>query len=462
MKFKTVLLATTALLLAGCTALSDTKMPGFDFPGAWDQGARAAEAADEAAERQRLADWWVQYNDTTLSALLDEGLQNSGDLALAASRVAQARARYGYAGANQLPSLSVEGGINRTRLTDAAAGGASNPSNSFSLSAVLNYEVDLWGRLANSTASARSNLLAADYNREAVRIALMSDIAQAYFNLRALDENIAITKNKAGASDGLTLRQAESELASARSQLPQITQARNEQESALAVLLGRSPQAIIDGTVSRGSAIKKLPVPPFAPASLPSSLLLKRPDIQAAEQQLKATNYDIGTARAAYFPTLSLGALLGTTAGDIGDMFRSSTHTWQLGGSLVGPLIDMGRTSANVELAQGLRDEAAENYKGAVRAAFKDVRDNLSAQTNNRERERAEDARVKALAETLRLARLRYKAGYSNHLEVLDAERGLYTAQLELVAAKLARLNSSVNLYKAFGGGWEPQPANKQ
>lgn len=486
---KFVTFACAAALLSACSLAPGYDRPSFDMPDVWPfaSAAPADQAADQK-QQQIIADWWKNYNDPVLTALIDEGLKNGDDLALAAARVAQARAQVDAAGADRFPELDIQGNAARSK----GAYGVSNPTyskapvgNNFGLSGVLSYEVDLWGKLASASHYAQAQLLSADYNRANVRLAVAAEIAQGYFNLRALDAQIAVTQNTIaarsdaydleksqynhGATDGLTFRQSESELAAARAELPVLQQAREEQASALAVLLGRSPKDILlgdmnltkDGT-DASAMIDALPVPPTLPADLPSTLLTRRPDIAAAEQQLIAANANIGVARAAYFPTISLSGLMGFSSVDVGHMFDSTSRTWQLGSTLAGPVVDFGRTSANVDLAHGQYDAALATYQQSVRTAFKDVRDALMATQTTAARQEADAAQVESQSESLRLANLRYKAGYSNHLEVLDSQRGLYAAQIDRIDAKRARLVASLNLYKALGGGWSVDQADKE
>lgn len=476
---RSLLLTTSLLMLAGCGIIGpDYERPSFDMPSVWPFGGNNAEQ-QVTQDQQIKAGWWKAYNDPVLTDLVREGLANNADLEIAVARVSQAEAQLGYANANRFPSLSLQGNATRGESAERYVGTPTKPANNFNLAGVLNYEVDLWGKLARTSESSRGKLLAADYNRDAVELTVATEVATGYFNLRALDAQIAITEGtiqartdayaieqnqfRLGASNGLTFRQAEAELASTKAALPQLRQSREQQLSALAVLLGRTPKQIAESVIARGAEIDALPVPPLAPplvaGDLPSTLLERRPDIAAAEQKLASGTADIAVARAAYFPTISLSGLLGVNSIATQSLFDGNAKTWQLGAGAAGPLIDFGRTDANVELAKGIRDEDLANYKQTIRTAFKDVRDALTAQGNTAERQQATMAQENALSETLRLARLRYSAGYSSNLEVLDAQRGLYAAQLDRVTAKLDRLVASVNLYKALGGGWSPEGA---
>lgn len=475
---------TAALLLSACAVGDDYARPGTELPLQWPWQQTAAEKAAEQQQEQvkRIPrDWWKLFNDPALTALVDEGLQHNSDALIAAARVAQARAYLGVTNADLYPTIGVEGAARRTSNSEenTMSGFALNskPYNNFTLGAVLNYELDLWGRLRRSSESARARLLASESNRDAIDLAVASDIASGYFNLLALDAQIAVTEDtivsreeayryedaqyRHGAVNELTYRQAESELASARAALPALVQARVEQESALAILLGRSPAAIIDGKVERTKDMSALPASPVLPDSLPSTLLERRPDIHAAEQNLVAANADIGVAKANYFPTLSLSALLGLASSEADDLLQSSARQWNAGASIAGPLLDFGRVAYGVDGARATKQEAELTYQQTVRAAFKQVLDSLSAEKTSAERLEALKVQTGALSETLRVAQLRYNAGYSNYLEVLDAQRNLYQAQLNGITAARDRLSASVNLYKALGGGWAADEKQK-
>ena len=418
-----------------------------------------------------MKDWWKEYRDPALQILVEEALANNGDLDVAAARVQQAQAQYKYAFGNQFPLLSAGGIATRSKLGFPNNFLLTNkPVNLSFFGGMLSYEVDLWGKLASASQAAKAALLATGYNRDAVKLAIASATAQLYFNILALDADIRITQDTIRsreesyqivkqqydreATNGLVLRQSEAELESTRARLPKLLEQKDKAESSLSVLLGRSPRDVIEGRITRGAGIDALPVPPVTPVKLPSTLLERRPDIAAAEEALIASNFNIGVARAAYFPTISLSKLLGISNVDIQNLYRGTMTGWLMGATLAGPVIDFGRTGSGVDLALAKKQELVASYKNAVRSAFKDVKDALSEQTNSQNEEQAQAKEEKAVKEALRLATIRYMSGYSSYIEVLDAQRNLYGAQIGLIATKLKRLNASVNLYKALGGGW--------
>lgn len=452
--------------MAGCTWLApDYQRPAMDMPSTWGNSSQAPATTS-------LQHWWRIYRDPVLDRLVQEAMANNGDLARIAARMQQAKAQYDFAFSNRFPLVAGSGLTSRSHLDINESDLLSGSPGSFSfLGAMLSYEVDVWGKLASAAEAEKTAFWAAAYNRDAVHLSIVSGVVQLYFTLRALDADIAITRDtirsreeayqiidvqyQHEAVNGLVLRQSEAELEGTRAQLPKLLVRKEQAESAMAVLLGRSPREILAGQIPRGTEIQSLPVPPVVPADLPSALLVRRPDIAAAEQALISSNFVIGTAKALYFPSISLSSLLGVSHIDIQNIYNGTASTWYLGASLVGPIVDFGRTQSGVELAEAKNKELLAAYKNSIRTAFKEVRDALSVQQHAEREEQAQAREEKAVAEALRLAKLRYSSGYSSYIEVLDAERSLYAAQLALITAKLNRLNGSVALYKALGGGWE-------
>jgi len=455
------------LLLAGCAWLApDYKRPALDLPEKW------TDQKPSAGTTEILKGWWKEYHDPALQKLVEEALANNGDLAVAAARVQQAQAQYKYAFANQFPLVTAEGIATRSKLGFPNNFLLTNkPVNLSFIGGMLSYEVDLWGKLASMSKAAKAALQATGYNRDAAKLSIASTAAQLYFTILALDADIRITQDTIRSreesyqlvkqqydrenTNGLVLRQSEAEMEATRARLPKLLEEKDKAESSLSVLLGRSPRDIIDGRISRGAGLEALPIPPVTPVKLPSTLLQRRPDIAAAEEALVASNFNIGVARAAYFPTISLSNLLGISNVDIQNLYSGTMRGWLMGATLAGPVLDFGRTRSGVDLAFAKKEELLASYKNAVRSAFKDVKDALSEQTNSQNEEQAQAKEEKAVKEALRLANLRFSSGYSSYIEVLDAERNLYSAQIGLIAAKLKRLNASVNLCKALGGGWK-------
>lgn len=463
-----------ALLLflpGACAWLApDDRTPPLDLPERWDRSGES-----ERWETVRLAAWWTEYRDPLLERLIEEALLGNGDLQIALARLDQARAQAGYAGANQFPLVTAQGlaGRGEADAKDAQLP-LDKPADLGILGAMVSYEVDLWGKRKAARDAAGALYLSARFTADATRLSVSAAVAKLYFAILASDADIAITEDtvtsrteacrlvrllyERQAVDGLTLRQSEAELAGIRARLPALRNQRQQAESALAVLLGRQPREIFETPLPRGRDLDALPVPPLLPPGTPSDLIRRRPDIAAAEQRLIAGNLDIALARAAYFPTISLASLLGVTSLEVDNLYSGTFKSWQIGATLSGPLIDFGRTGSGVDLATARRQEQIETYKNTLRTAFKEVRDALSARRQAEQAETEQGARRTAVADALRLARLRFAAGYSSHLEVLDAERSLYDAEIAVIAARRDRLDATVDLYKALGGGWDNQP----
>lgn len=456
-----------ALLIGGCSLAPDYLKPQSAVPDSWSSERLAA--AEEIP-----TDWWRTFDDPALAALVDEALSANADLQLAAARVAEARALLTGRQAERYPLLEVEAAAVRQGPSEEAATSAASRGKPFTdlrVSSVLSYELDLWGRLANASEAARARLLASAANREAVRLAVVGEVANGYFNLRALDRQIVIAERtvasrreavtlqrnrfEGGDVDELTLRQAESELAAAQAELPALLQQRALQRNALAVLLGRSPREIVERAIAVARPIDAIDAPASVPAGRPADLIVRRPDIAAAEQEVVATNAEIGVARAAFLPTVSFVGLLGLQSASAGDLFTGSASAWQFGGALVGPLLDFGRAQALVDLAEARQRQALVAYRGTIQTAFREVLDALEGFRRSEERLQAQSRQVAALRSAAELARERFAGGFSSYLEVLDAERSLFTVELALTETQRNRLQSAVDLYRALGGGWE-------
>ena len=332
------------------------------------------------------------------------------------------------------------------------------------------YEVDLWGRLRRGSEAARASLLATQAAQQTVRITLASEVARAYFGLIALDSQVEATRRSlelrsnwlelqkvrhaAGLINDFTLKQFEAEVAASRAQLPALDANRNAQALALAVLVGRSPRAIMEGAIAR-DADRGGPAAPVVPEGLPSDLLLRRPDVVEAEQRLIATNARIGEARAALFPRIGLSGYLGSESAALSDLFTGPATIWQLAFGLAQPIFQGGRLFGEIEVVQARERQAVALYQKTLQEAFREVRTALYTQVRAREAFEAEGARVAALTEALRLARIRYANGLLSQLEVIDAERNLLQAELNRSDALRLQRAAVADLVKALGGGWE-------
>jgi multidrug efflux system outer membrane protein len=296
-------------------------------------------------------------------------------------------------------------------------------------------------------------------------------VVNGYFALRALDSQTEITRRTietrresqrlqrmrydAGEASQLELRQVEAETLAAQALLPILEQQLAQEENALAVLLGRSPRAVMEGTVERGVALEALALPPAVPAGLPSDLLQRRPDIRQAEQQLIAANARIGVARAAYYPSISLTGMFGFESEKLADLFSAPARIWQFSAGAAQTIFDAGRIGAQVDIATARREQQLASYQGTVQNAFREVKDALIASRKTADRTTTEQDRVKALRDAYRLANLSYRNGESSLLDVLDSERGLLQAELDQVQALRGQLSATADLFKALGGGWD-------
>ena len=459
----------TSLVLAGCGTLGPNYLrPATDLPTI----AIKPQSTHGVASVDWLA-WWKSFQDPALNALLDEAAANSVDLALAAARIDESRASLALTHASRFPT--VDANVTATRSQVSANAGKLQPGASprfgdFQPGLTAAFEIDFWGKFQRADEAARARLLSIEANRGAVLATLYANVAQSYFALRAFDaqvtlaeltlatrkENLRLQSKRfdAGVVGDLDVQQATAEAAAIEATLIQAQQNLRATEAVLALLLGRSPTAIVQPNIARGSAIDVLFSRATVPAELPSDLLDRRPDVIAAEQQLVAANADIGQAKAAYYPTIKLTAGLGYESRQLSELFNPTSLFWNLASGLTQPLFRAGSTDAVVAGANARKAQAAAQYAQAVQGAFKDVHDALSAIAANEALVTTADKRIKALREVLRLANLRYGNGYSSYLEVLNAQRDLTQAESSVIDAKRAQLAGVVALYKAVGGGW--------
>ena len=332
----------------------------------------------------------------------------------------------------------------------------------------VSYEVDLFGRLRSNADAARAELEASEASREAVRLALAATVARSYFSLRSLEEQVELTRQtislrenalalqrrrlQGGVISEFELRQLEAEAAVVRSQLPPLEAAREREEVALSVLLGRSPKQVFEGNVKVKVARDESPGPPAIPSGLPSELLLRRPDLVEAERVLVASNARVGVARAEMFPSIVLTGALGSESSSLSDLFSGPSLIWSIAAGIAQPIFAGGRLKARTEAAEARERAVLAQYHQAIRSAFGEVRAALIAQSRARETYDAESARAAALSESVRLARLRYINGVASQLDVIDAERGLLEAQRARIAALQAHRAAVADLFRALGG----------
>jgi len=499
----TVALLATGLL-AACAAGPDYQQPKMELPENWStknraigdgsagagamkqgelqQGASAPVAAPTVATQTTShagERWWSLYADPVLDKLEDEAKAHNADAQVAVARVLAARAQLGLSEADQYPALSANAKDSRTRVTAAGASPlpATVPRTQNDIRATLDasYELDLWGKFRRASEASRAELLSAEASRDAAYLSLSAQVAQQYFALLAYDaqevvlrralagrqEMIALDKKRVevGVLSAYDMHQAEADEAAIRSQLAALAQARDKQEAALVLLLGRSPREVMNSVVDRGT-LAQAPVLALAnvwvPDGLPADLLLRRPDLQAAEQHLVSLNARIGAARAQYFPSLTLTSYLGSESAALSNLFTGPAGIFQFAAGISQPIFNAGRVGYMVDAAAANRDLALAQYRQAVASAFADVRNALSAQAAARQILDAETARTAALSQADKQAEIRYKVGLSSRLEVLDVERNYLLAELNRVDAQRAQRAAVADLFKALGGGWTP------
>jgi multidrug efflux system outer membrane protein len=456
------ILISSLALLAACATPPPAQQAKVELPAAW------KETAPPYAEDGR---WWRIYQDAELDNLVEEALAQNSDLAIAAARVDEARALVTDAKGAQLPTVDARFGAQRQRnssRTATAFTGIPLEYSDYRASLNVSWEVDLFGRLRNAASAAAADLQASEAARDGVRLALAALVAKSYFALRALDEQIAMTNRNVnlredalglqrrrferGVISEYDLRQLEAETASVRAQLPPLERQRDQEEAALTVLLGRSPKLIYEAGVSRTQIFDQSLHATVLPAGLPSELLLRRPDLVESERRLAAADARVAAARAEMFPSISLTGLAGRESADLSNLFTGPAGIYLFVASISQPIFAGGRLQARTEAARARERAVLAQYQKSIQNAFSEVRTALAGQTRSRESFEAESAREQALAQTLRLAQLRYQNGIASQLDVIDAERGLLAARIARIEALRSQRAAIADLFRALGG----------
>ncbi|MDS4020861.1 MAG: efflux transporter outer membrane subunit [Candidatus Competibacter sp.] len=459
---KTLLTVAIGLALGGCSLAPTYQRPEVPIPAQWEVNIQQANDLANTA-------WWNQFRDPVLNDLIQVALQENKDVQIAAARVEEFMGRYGVVRSEQFPQVGANADAARTRNSES--GGVAvgekvgeNPVNNFRVDLGVSFELDLWGKLRNATEAARAQLLATEEARRTVILTLVSQLAISYMQLLDYDQQLAVTRAtlqtrsesvringlrfKAGLISELDYQQAVAEYQNAAVQVPLLERLIAIQENAISLLLGRNP-----GKISRGVSLERLAMPQV-PGGLPSELLERRPDIRQAEQQLIAANALIGVAKAAFFPSISLTGLFGVASTDLSDLFKGPSKTWQFAGALAQPIFTGGALTGQLQVAEAVQQQALLNYQRVIQNAFAEVDDSLISVAKLREQLKDQAAQVQALQRYLDLATLRYKNGYTDYLTVVDAERNLFSAQLQYVQSQGDLFRAMVNLYKTMGGGW--------
>ena len=411
-----------------------------------------------------MAPWQDYFADPQLRQLIEAALANNRDLRVAVLNIEQARATFQVRRSDLYPTVGL--GANASRGPSAANG---DLTNSFSVGLALSaWELDFFGRIASLKEQALAQYLATEEGRNAAQVSLVAAVANGWLTLLAdeellelsrqtlasREESVRLTKMRldAGVASALDFRQAQSQTLAAQATLAQQKRQRALDENALALLLGQSLPDDVRASLA-GSQLANAPAMAPLPAGLPSELLTRRPDIRQAEQQLIAANANIGAARAAFFPRISLTAQAGTASSELSGLFKSGSWGFTIAPSLLLPIFDAGRNQANLESAQAGRSIAIAQYEKAIQTAFREVSDALAGQATLQEQSQAQQQQAEAESARLQLADLRYRNGVSSYLDLLDAQRSLFATQQGVVQVRLAQLQNQVALYKALGGG---------
>jgi outer membrane protein, multidrug efflux system len=451
------------LFLSACTLHPKYKRPTTDIPGTY----RGEPVPDTQTSSLGDEKWWQVFQDKELQGLIRTALQQSFDVRIAASRIVQAQAQLGITRSDQFPTVSGDAGVTVLRSPKNKLQPAYQ-LNAEQLDVSVNWELDFWGKFRSATEAARAQLLATEWGRRSVLSTLVANVASGYFQLRALDLELEISKRalssrqeslhlvskqqQHGASSMLEVRQAEQLVYTASSQIPDLERQIQQQENSLSVLLGRYP-----GPIPRGQTLTDQAHAPVIPSGVPSTLLERRPDIVQAEQQLIAQNAQIGVARAAWFPQIVLTGSGGTQSAALDGLFTGPAGIWSFAASLTQPIFTGGRIRSNIRLSEAQQQQAALVYQQTVQESFREVSDALIGYEKAREFREQLQLLTNSAEDASRLSALRYKGGATSYLEVLTSDTNSLSAELSLAQARSAELLAMVQLYRALGGGWQEQ-----
>ena len=455
-----------AAFLAGCSFIPTYERPAAPVAAQFPDGGVSTTAGTQA-----VADlpWQTFISDARLRGLVDIALRNNRDLRLAVLNIEQARAQYRIQRADRFPSVGA--GISGSRTPQP--GGDTLTVYQAGLT-VSSWEIDFFGRIGALSEVALAQYLATEEGRKAAQISLVASVANAYLSLLADDELLELTRQTlvtreestklsklrfdSGVASELDLRQAQSLLEAARATLAQIQRQRALDANLLTLLVGQPNWAQELTAATAPTSLAGAVMMTELPAGVPSEVLITRPDIRQAEQLLVASNANIGAARAAFFPRISLTAGFGTASTQLSGLFESGSFGWTVAPQLLLPIFDAGRNQAGLDSAKVGRDIAVAQYERAIQTAFREVADALAGRATLSEQLRAQQAQVEAEAARFKLSDLRYRNGVASYLDLLDAQRSLFTTQQSVVQTRLAQLQNQVTLYKTLGGGWTNTP----
>lgn len=473
------LVVTAALLsIVGCRVGPNYKRPAVPTPpeyrgveDAKTTGSAVQAIPSSAVQPIPIGDqkWWEIFADPQLQELIRKGLKQNFDVRVAAERIVEARAQLGITRADQFPALDGTGGFTSQRAAQASlgiSGFSPEATNTGSLGLSASWNLDFWGKYRRATEASRAQMLSSEWAHRAVLTTIVMDIATEYFQLRALDLQLDVTKktlaarqeslkltealNDGGAGTLLAVRQAEQLVFTAQEEIPDIERQIEQEEDTICALLGENPHPI-----PRGLAIDQQPHLPVVPAGLPSALLERRPDILEAEANLIAANAEIGVARAAYFPQLSLTGATSTQTNQLSKLFSGPSYAWNYGPSVSVPIFNAGSIRNNVRVTESQERQSLLTYQQTIANAFRDVSKSLVAYRKYREYREQQEQLTASAQDASRLSQSLYQEGQSAYLDVLTSNTTYFSAELNLAIARQNEVLSLVQLYNALGGGWE-------
>lgn len=448
-----------ALVLAGCSMTPEYQRPVLPVPEAWPADAPAAAAPSKPV------DWASFFPDERLRALIKLSLEHNRDLRIATARVAEAQALYGIQRADRLPTVNVGGSLARSRTpADLSATGTSIVSQRADLNVGLPaFELDFWGRVASLSESAKASYLATEQAERSFRLSLIASVADAYPALaeaqeryvlaqatlesRAQTRELVDRRRQAGLAGDLDFLQADAAYEGARAELAALQRQQSAARNYLRALVGVEPKEL-----PAGKALAEQGITLEQQADLPAQVLVRRPDVLAAEQRLLAANANIGAARAAFFPRIALTASAGTASRELDGLFKDGSEAWSFTPSITLPIFDYGRRSANLDLATVRKDIAVAEYERTVQQAFREVADLLVARGQLAEQLKAVEAQERSQQRAADIAEARYRQGVGSFLEVLDAQRQLFAVRQGLIQLRRTQWSTAAQLYKALGG----------
>ena len=454
---------TFGLLLAGCMVGPNYKRPAIAAPGAYRGNSGPSIASSESLGDDK---WWEVFQDPVLQQLIRTALQQNYDVRIAASRVLQAQAQLGITRANQFPTVSAGAQAFSERNPKISSAFPSYEANAGEVDLSVVWNLDFWGKYRRQTEAARATLLASQWGHRAVLTSVVSNVAAAYFTIRELDLALDLSKQtlaarqnslqlttvlaKNGSASALDVRQSEQLVYTAAETIPDLERQITQEENTLSILLGDNP-----GPIPRGRSLTEQPNPPTPPVGLPSELLERRPDVREAEATLVAANAEIGVAKAALFPSLSLTGTAGYESYALNNLFTHSQRMWNGAGSLTQPIFAGGAIRSGVRLAEAQEQEMLLTYRQTIMNALHEVSNSLVAYQKSREFREQQELLTAAAQDTDRLSKVLYQHGGASYLQVLISENDSFSAELNLAQAQLNERLALVQLYNALGGGWQ-------